>query len=480
MNIYDVPVFKIKKSGGIKNHELYEKSISICLTQKRKEYFAFFHPFNSVNFCTNGTKYWKRVKTSSKKFNIGGSFNIDVNYSDSNPYYHEEESENEDGSSDLLMYSTEQVTSKMVENIRNISGVKFCDATTESLINFDKLLPFAGTVPLDESLSHCVKSIGVWRSEEQNFFTSGKVQLIEGRHILDNDIHKVIVCKDLAEKNNLKLGDSLIVTNEKQLAFEIVGLFHAQKLEKIGESIPTYDKIQNLIFTDIESIVELENSVAVQGFDTVKVTVNDPKDIEKIIEQVKHLPDYKENVYNIYANDEVYKNTAISLENLDTLVIGLLLVIIIASVIVLSLILTLWGKERIHETGVFLSIGIKKSSILGQYLIEVLMIAILAFTLSFVTSNMISGNIANTLLQQNTKNEKQQLSTQEDHTEMKSLDFSVSEDSESAIPDIKVEITLPDILQLYTIGFSIIFISVTISSISVMRLKPREILARMS
>ena len=58
---------------------------------------------------------------------------------------------------------------------------------------------------------------------------------------------------------------------------------------------------------------------------------------------------------------------------------------------------------------------------------------------------------------------------------MKSLDFSVSEDSESATPDIKVEITLPDILQLYTIGFSIIFISVTISSISVMRLKPREI-----
>lgn len=295
-------------------------------------------------------------------------------------------------------------------------------------------------------------------------------------------IWTVIFSKDLAEKNNLNLGDSLIVTNEngKQLSFEIIGLFHAQKLEKVGESIPTYDKIQNLIFTDIESIVELENSVAVQGFDTVKVTVNDPKDIEKIIEQVKHFPDYEENVYNIYANDEVYKNTAISLENLDKLVIGLLLVIIIASVIVLSLILTLWGKERIHETGVLLSIGIKKYSILGQYLIEVLMIAILAFTLSFVTSNMISGNIANTLLQQNTKNEKQQLSTQEDHTEMKSLDFSVSEDSESATPDIKVEITLPDILQLYTIGFSIIFISVTISSISVMRLKPREILARMS
>ena len=260
------------------------KRAFLYVSRKRgKSILLFFILLILSTFVLTGLSIGSASKQAQKNLrqNIGGSFNIDVNYSDSNPYYHEEESENEDGSSDLLMYSTEQVTSKMVENIRNISGVKFCDATTESLINFDKLLPFAGTVPLDESLSHCVKSIGVWRSEEQNFFTSGKIQLIEGRHILDNDIHKVILCKDLAEKNNLNLGDSLIVTNEngKQLSFEIIGLFHAQKLEKVGESIPTYDKIQNLIFTDIESIVELENSVAVQGFDTVKVTVKDRKSV---------------------------------------------------------------------------------------------------------------------------------------------------------------------------------------------------------
>lgn len=294
----------------------FMKRAFLYVSRKRgKSILLFFILLILSTFVLTGLSIGSASKQAQKNLrqNIGGSFNIDVNYSDSNPYYHEEESENEDGSSDLLMYSTEQVTSKMVENIRNISGVKFCDATTESLINFDKLLPFAGTVPLDESLSHCVKSIGVWRSEEQNFFTSGKIQLIEGRHILDNDIHKVILCKDLAEKNNLNLGDSLIVTNEngKQLSFEIIGLFHAQKLEKVGESIPTYDKIQNLIFTDIESIVELENSVAVQGFDTVKVTVNDPKDIEKIIEQVKHFPDYEENVYNITFSFELGKVYAI-------------------------------------------------------------------------------------------------------------------------------------------------------------------------
>lgn len=164
----------------------FMKRAFLYVSRKRgKSILLFFILLILSTFVLTGLSIGSASKQAQKNLrqNIGGSFNIDVNYSDSNPYYHEEESENEDGSSDLLMYSTEQVTSKMVENIRNISGVKFCDATTESLINFDKLLPFAGTVPLDESLSHCVKSIGVWRSEEQNFFTSGKIQLIEGRHV---------------------------------------------------------------------------------------------------------------------------------------------------------------------------------------------------------------------------------------------------------------------------------------------------------
>ena len=157
----------------------FMKRAFLYVSRKRgKSILLFFILLILSTFVLTGLSIGSASKQAQKNLrqNIGGSFNIDVNYSDSNPYYHEEESENEDGSSDLLMYSTEQVTSKMVENIRNISGVKFCDATTESLINFDKLLPFAGTVPLDESLSHCVKSIGVWRSEEQNFFTSGKVR----------------------------------------------------------------------------------------------------------------------------------------------------------------------------------------------------------------------------------------------------------------------------------------------------------------
>ena len=50
LNIYDIPVFKIK-IRGIKNHELYEEKHFYMFHAKRgKSILLFFHPFNSVNF----------------------------------------------------------------------------------------------------------------------------------------------------------------------------------------------------------------------------------------------------------------------------------------------------------------------------------------------------------------------------------------------------------------------------------------------
>lgn len=295
--------------------------------------------------------------------NLGGAFDMTINYSEDNPYYRQEESENDDGTKDVLMYSMKQVSPEMVANIRNIAGVKYCDASTENL--YDGLLPIPGTVPVEEKFSHCVTGIGVWRSSEQNFFTSEKLTLIAGRHIAENDTHSAIISDVLAEKNQIKLGNTFTITggSRKKISLEVIGLFHANVTEKLGDAVTSYDKIQNHIFTDVASAIEAENSVVVQGFDDVKVTVDDPENLKQIMEQVKHLPGYEENVYTIAADDEAYQSAAAPLSSLDGLVKCLLIGIIAVSIIILALILTLWGKTRVHETGVFLSLGIKK----GEY-----------------------------------------------------------------------------------------------------------------
>lgn len=150
------------------------------------------------------------------------------------------------------------------------------------------------------------------------------------------------------------------------------------------------------------------------------------------------------------------------------------------SIIILALILTLWGKARVHETGVFLSLGIKKGNILGQYIAEVLLIAVFAFAASGITSNMFAATVADTLLQQTVQSNSLQ-DNAEDDTTMQSIDMSSAlEDEETISPNIQISLGLEDLLRLYCIGFFIIVVSVTVSSVSVMRLKPRDILNRMS
>lgn len=412
---------------------------------------------------------------------LGGAFNMSINYSEDNPYYRQEELEDDSGATDIIMYSTKQISTEMVESIRSISGVKYCDATTESL--YDGLVPIPGTVPVEDAFRYCVRSVGVWRSSEHDLFTSDKLALIEGNHISENDTHSAIISDALAEKNQIKVGDVLTVTggSGKELALKVIGLFHANETEALGTSVTSYDKIQNRVFVDITSAIEAENSAAVQGFDNVKVTVDDPENMDQIMEQVKHLSGYIENAYTIAADDEAYQSAAASLNSLDTLVKSLLIGIIAVSIIILALILTLWGKTRVHETGVLLSLGIKKANILGQYIAEVLLIAIFAFAVSGITNNALATNIADTLLlQQNDQSGSQQDST-EDDTTMKSIDMgSMLEDEKTVSPDIQISVGIQDMLLLYFIGFCIIVISVTTSSVSIMRLKPKNILNRMS
>ncbi len=205
------------------------------------------------------------------------------------------------------------------------------------------------------------------------------------------------------------------------------------------------------------------------------------------------------------ADNQTYLDAAAPLQKLQALVSSIIWVIALVSAVILSLILTMWGRSRIHETGVFLSLGIGKMRIIGQYLAEVLMIAVIAFGCSYFTSNAVAGRLANGLMQQNIPVSEEQAAgvtiTKKDGF---SEDVVVSIKDDAALSDMpsgqdtvpKVEVSVDgaeadteqisvtigfyNMLQLYLIGIIVIILSVGISSLSVMRPKPREILSKMS
>ena len=101
---------------------------------------------------------------------------------------------------------------------------------------------------------------------------------------------------------------------------------------------------------------------------------------------MKEISDVDWKGFSVLTDNENYENAASSLKQLSELVSTILIVVLIVSITILSLILTMWARSRIHETGVLLSVGICKLSILGQYIAEVVIIAMLAFSLSLFFS----------------------------------------------------------------------------------------------
>ena len=63
-----------------------------------------------------------------------------------------------------------------------------------------------------------------------------------------------------------------------------------------------------------------------------------------------------------------------------------------------------------------------------------------------------------------------------------SEEVEISEDTEGLVVDLNLDIQIQaeEMVMLFVLGIGIVVISVSISSISIMRLKPREILTKMS
>lgn len=216
-----------------------------------------------------------------------------------------------------------------------------------------------------------------------------------------------------------------------------------------------------------------------RGFDALQITVDDPQDMDRIIDAVRRLPDMDWAAFTIDPDSSAYESAAAPLAALSTLVVILLAVIIAVSVTVLALLLTLWTKTRIHEIGVLLSVGIRKSSVIGQHLVEVLLIAALAFGLAYFTSSAMAGQVGDRLV----KGYMQAEEETGENVAASAVDFGADALSTAPLPaekGIQVSVALDSFALLCLMGAAIISAAVSVSSVTVMRLKPREILSKMS
>ena len=132
--------------------------------------------------------------------------------------------------------------------------------------------------------------------------------------------------------------------------------------------------------------------------------------------------------------------------------------IMAGGVIVLSLILMLWLRERVYEIGILLSIGFSKAQIVGQFLLELLLISLPATVASLLFGSLLLSQIVSGFA-----------SADETGTLANNL---LSNDG-----NVNWLLTF---IQSYGVLISIIVISVVLSSTMILIKKPKKILSQIS
>lgn len=354
-------------------------------------------------------------------------------------------------------FSTQEyITVEMMEKIGAIDGIKGYNASIRTILclseNNGQWLE--QMEPTGHAMVDCqFYSYGCINSEYHSLFLSGALVMCDGKTIDTSIDNGIIISKDMADKHGLKVGDTIQAVNDpfssdKTMELEITGLFEivADKTdERNNYNEASYYDYANNAFVSEAAMKKLLENYADVGYASADFFVTDPAQLEVMIQQVQSIDSINWNNFKIIANDEVYQNISSSLSDTGTLITTLIVVITVVSMVLITLILSMSIRSRKYETGILLAVGIAKPAVILQYILETLLVAIVAFPVAYLFSRQVAG-VLGTLFGKAAEN---------------------------------VIVTTQHFMMVAMVGILLLIVSVLVSSVPAIRLKPKQILSQM-
>ena len=349
-------------------------------------------------------------------------------------------------------YSTQEfISEEMLQAISSVDGVAGYDAALVAMPNYYNE---SGESLVNDNVVNIYYTYGSINTEYNQLFSSGRFELVEGSHITENIKNGLIISKENAEKNGLKLGDKVSGINDPnngdpEVDMEIVGLFDvvADKEDEAN----MYDAATLWDYTDYAFCsFNAMKGMAVNYEDGNKLTeahffVEDAAQLDNVIAEVQNISSINWDNFIVTANDEVYQNISSALSDTNTLVTTLIVIVTVVSMVLITLILSMSIRSRKRETGILLAVGIAKSAVILQYVLETTLIAIVAFPLAYLSSKQVAGALG-TLFGKTAAN---------------------------------VIVTPQHFMMVAVVGAVLLLASVLVSCIPAIRLKPKHILSQM-
>ena len=360
------------------------------------------------------------------------------------------------------------IEQKKLSQVEQVEGVKEAQYEFDGIGQLEdaKAVEREQAVQLDQgNMGELVGYHGVTSSDQELNFASGALNLKEGRALTKDDSGKVLVHEELAKENNWTIGSKIklknfqnedATANSKEVTVEIVGIFNG-KLSEQSTGL-TSDLTENRIYMDYktsQSLIGKDESNAIVH--RAIFTVKDPSKLEEVISRVKELP-LKWDSMQLSKNEQVFEQVASPIQNFKSLMTLLTSSVFVLAVIVLFLILLFTLRERIHEFGILMSVGISRKEIIAQILLELYTVAATSSIFALMLGSFVAKQFYTGLL-----------SSDEIPIQVKSL-------FESSLPESSL------LLGLLTIGVVLIIIALAVlfSTAVILMKKPKKILSQMN
>lgn len=203
--------------------------------------------------------------------------------------------------------------------------------------------------------------------------------------------------------------------------------------------------------------------------------LNDPLDVDQFVS------DYTPSMGNylwLNADNATFKKLARPLDTLNFFANIIVWIVVVNAVIIITLVTALSMKTREYEIGVLLSLGASKMKIVLQMFLELMMIALLGFTLAVGSGSLIAGKVGELVLSYQTTSDAQygdnNSNTNYYFSESDNYFTQISQDD--LLSQYHVSVSPALILEIYLLGTAVVLIAIVIPSFMIMRLNPKQIL----
>ncbi|MCY8057917.1 ABC transporter permease [Bacillus spizizenii] len=322
-------------------------------------------------------------------------------------------------------------------------------------------------------------------------FSDRDSKITDGRAITKSDVGKnvTVINETLAVENDVSVGDSITIESatdeDTTVKLKVVGIYKTTSSGDDQAQNFSFLNPYNKLYTPYTATAALKGDDYKNTIDSAVYYMDDAKNMDAFVKAAKKTSiDF--NTYTLNTNDQLYQQMVGPIENVASFSKNVVYLVSVAGAVILGLIVMMSIRERKYEMGVLMAIGEKRWKLIGQFLTEILIVAVIAIGLASVTGNLVANQLGNQLL-------SQQISSSSDSTQTASGQngqmpsggggmgggmFGHNSANVDVIDSLNVAVSMNDMLVLGGIGIIIAIIATLLPSISVLRLHPKTILTK--